>query len=968
MFELETLRLIKKSFRRFLTLTLIVMIGAGFMMGMISTAQIMRESVDIYTDRENLADLQIYSPYGFCHEDYKYLSELDGIESVYASKEIDVIAFKDDDTKFVTKVSELYRKNNGFELESGRMPANSNECVMVHNGTYLELGINDELTLDFGDKDINDYLKNNKFTIVGVFNSPEYLSKLLGSSTMNNETLNTVILIPNSNFIFEYYTTMYLTLDGSKDLVSFSDEYDRFIETKQAEIEATTHQQQQYLKEKMIDSANTELEEKTALLEEMKELGQKELDDAAKQLDDAKVQIAAYEAQLASGQQLINTIQNAINQDKPILDAIYNGTIQVEEGLEDLLALFGFEAHLHSGSAAIEYTSNAYNNAVKQFNSLKAQLENGKKQYENGLKQYNEAKKEFETRVEDGETQLKLAKQKLEELPDAKWIFLDRDKEYASSMFKNTCLQMRNIGIYLPIMFFLVAALVCLTTMKRLVDEQRGQIGIFVALGYDKKQIILKYITYALLASLIGGTIGVILGQLIFPTVLYTVWKLMYNFPPIRIYYPIKYVVLSILSFTLLMCGVTAYVVYDVLKDVPSSLMRPKPPKKGKEILIEKIPFLWHSLSFISKITARNIFRYKARFLMTIIGIAGCTGLLVLGFGIKDSVSDVLEIQYGTIFNHNNVVFLKDTENLEENISILKSNPLNSKISSYMTYMTKVYLDNDDDDTSHVIVIDPQSLELSFNLRKTDKHTHVTMSNDGVIVTERFADKHNIKKGDTIKIESAKGIKAEFTVTDICEMYFQHYIFISDALYESAFDEKTEPKAIAVNTENEESFLNDVAKLKDLSFTNDYASIIKDFDSMIQSLNYIVVVIILVAGALAFVVLMNLTQVNISERVREIATLKVLGFNNKEINMYIFKEILLLSLIGSILGFPLGVIEHRLIMKALTMEMVMFGTNIKPLSYLYAFIITMVFTIIVLMFMRKPLKDVDMVESLKSVE
>lgn len=967
MFELETIRLIKKSFRRFLSLTLIVMIGAGFMMGLISTAQIMRESVDVYTDEKNLADLQIYSPYGFCHEDYEFLSNMDGVESVYASKEIDVLAHKDEESSFVTKVSELYRKNNGIVLEAGRMPTNNTECLMVHNGTYLELGIGDQLTFEFEDKDINDYLKNDTYTIVGVFNSPEYLSKLLGPSTLNNETLNTIVLIPNSNFIFEYYTTMYLTLDGSKDLVSFSSEYDKYIKTKETEIENSTKQQQDYLKGKMIETANNELEEKTALLEEMKEKGQEELDNAARQLEEAKAQIATYEAQLASGQQLINTLQNAINNDKPILDEIYNDTVLIEHGIEEVLSLFGFDVDIHFGSAAFDYTSNAYNDAVRQFNSLKAQLENGKRQYESGLQQYEKAKKEFDDKIEEANTQLKLARQQLDELPEAKWIFLDRDKEYASSMFKNTCNQMRNIGIYLPIMFFLVAALVCLTTMKRLVDEQRGQIGVFVALGYNKKQIIMKYITYALLASLIGGIIGIAIGQPLFPSVIYRVWKLMYNFPPIKIYYPIKYVLLSLLSFAVLMCGVTAYVVHDVLKDVPSALMRPKAPKKGKEILLEKIPFLWHALSFISKITARNLFRYKARFLMTVIGIAGCTGLLLLGFGIKDSVSDVLEIQYGDIFNHSNVIFLNSSENLDENMNILKSNPNNSQITSYMTYMTKVYL-SDEDDTAHIIAINPNDLEQSFNLRKTDKHTHISLSDDGVIVTERFADKHNLKKGDTIKIESAKGIKADFTISEICEMYFQHYIFISDSLYENSFDEKLDPKAITVQTENQESLLNDLNKLKDHSFESNYANIIRDFGSMIQALNYIIVVIIVVAGALAFVVLMNLTQVNISERVREIATLKVLGFNNHEINMYIFKEILLLSFIGAILGFPVGIIEHRLIMKALTMEMIMFGTKLRPISFLFAFIITMAFTIIVLMFMKKPLKEVDMVESLKSVE
>ena len=967
MFELETIRLIRKTFRRFLTLTLIVMIGAGFMMGMISTAQIMRESVDAYTDESNLADIQIYSSYGFCKEDYAFLSNLDEIESVYASKEIDVYLHTEDESKYVVKVSELYRKNNSIELVEGRMPQNNNECLVIKHGAFNGIHLNETIRIDYDDKDISDYLKNNEYTVVGSFMSPEYLSNILGSSTLNNETLNSIILVPNGNFIFDYYTTMYLTLKGSKETVSFSKEYDKFIKEKEIQLENSSLVQQDFLKNQMLENAKEELEKNTELLEEMEELGQKELDDAARQLEDARTQIASYEAQLASAGQLINTLQNAINQDKPIIDEIYNDAILIENGIEDVLSLFGFEAHIHGAEAAYNYSANAYNDAVKQYNSLKAQLENGKRQYENGLKQYEEAKKEFDERIEDGKHQLKLAQQQLEELPEAKWMFLDRDKEYSSSMFKNTCNQMANIGIYLPIMFFLVAALVCLTTMKRLIDEQRGQIGIYVALGFNKTQITLKYITYALLASLIGGIIGIAIGQLIFPSVIYRVWEMMYKFPPIKIYYPIKYVILSLSLFIILMCSVTAYVVHSVLKDVPAALMRPKAPKKGKEIIIEKIPIVWNSLSFISKITARNIFRYKARFFMTVLGIAGCTGLLLLGFGIKDSVNDVLDIQYGQIFNHNNVVFLNSSENIDENVAILKSDPSNDKVSPYMTFMTRVYLGTHED-TAHVIAANPQDFDLSFAIKKTDKHTPIKLTNEGVIVTERFADKHNLKKGDTIKIESAKGIKAEFVIVDICEMYFQHYIFMTDSLYESSFNEKLDPKAIAINNNDEEFLLNDTTKLKDFSFYQHFASIIAEFESMIQALNYIIVVVIIVAGALAFVVLMNLTQVNISEREREIATLKVLGFNNHEINMYIFKEIILLSLIGSIIGFPLGIIEHRFIMKTLTMEMIMFGINIKPLSYVFAFIITIVFTIIVLMFMKKPLKDVDMVESLKSVE
>ncbi len=962
-FRLETFRLIGKTYKRFLSLTLIVFIGAGFMMGLMSTPQIMRESVDSYYDEYNLQDLVIYSPYGFCNEDYQALKNADGVETVYASKEIDVHGTDKNGVIKVIRVSELSKNINNFHLLSGRLPQSKNECLYFYNDFGAEYGLGDKFVLDYGNNDINDYLSENEFTVVGLVESPQYLGKMYGASNFNNEEIEGIIMVPNVNFISNYFTTMYVTLDGASRLLSDTEAYDRYIEENKVDLENVISAQQPYLRNKLIAEATEQLEDKEDLFEQMKAEGQKQLDDAKKQLDEAGVQIASYEAQLNVLNGVIRSLESSL---KDAYASIYGFTLDVEEGISDVLNFFGLNG-FNAASAAMEYTYNEYVKAINQFNSLSGQLSYAKSQYTEGLLEYEKAKIEYESRIGEAEEELKSARHQLENLPKSEWIMLDRSLIYAQIMYRNNTQQMQSIGIYMPMMFFLVAALVCLTTMKRLVDEQRGQIGIYVALGYSNAQIIGKYVTYALLASLCGGIIGSIIGQMLFPSVIYNTWRMAYYLPKIKVAFPIKNLLLSVGSFAGLICGITAFVVNNIIKDTPASLMRPVAPKKGKELMIEKITFLWNAFSFTSKITARNIFRYKSRFLMTIAGIAGCTALLIMGFGIKDSVSDVVYVQSRDIFTYDYAVTFEGSEYVESALERLNSNPHVKQAVEYGTYVTRVYMDGQEA-TANTIVIDPKESQNMFNLRETDKKTPIKIGNDGVIVSEKFAKNHDLKKGDTITIESGSRIKQDVTISNICEMYFQHYVFMSEDLYKNVFDEELDYNKITIKVDEDYDLYPEIKTFEGFANMSSTSESMQKYGTLIDALNLIIIVIILVAGSLAFVVIVNLTQVNISERIREIATLKVLGFNNREVNTYIFKEIILLSLIGCVVGIPIGIVEHKFIMSVLNIEMIMYGNRIKFVSYIYAMIITIVFTIIVLMFMRKPLREVDMVESLKSVE
>ena len=717
---------------------------------------------------------------------------------------------------------------------------------------------------------------------------------------------------------------------------------------------------------KDLESERSQLEKQlaTASGDQMQQITQR--------LTEIENELAVVETRIDLNNQLLDSLKAAgvssdgdIDQSIKELDDKYGGSIEAE--YQRMSRIQQQKLIYDALQREMDLANTAINTARNEINSVSSQLASGKREYEEGLKQYQQGVIEFNIEMEKAEAEIRKAYQDLEELPEAKWIILDRDSQYSNFMFANNAKQMGAIGYSLPVLFYLVAALVCMTTMTRLVDEQRGQIGIFRALGFSNAQIIWKYVSYGLLATLIGSFIGIFVGMAIFPTVIYNAWRLMYDLPKLTLLFPVQFVIICILAFSLLVSIVTSLVVKGTIREMPSQLMRPKAPKNARKVFLEYIGFIWDRLSFTSKITARNLIRYKARFFMTVIGVAGCTSLLVVGWGIRDSISDVVALQFGRIFNHNYIVNLENDNNITEIRSILDEDLDNEYIAPYMAYNSMAYLEKDEK-TINVVVVDAREGNDVFKLFATDKKSELRIKNNGVIVTEKFAENYGVEAGDYITIESRNGIKKQVKVNEICEMYFQHYLFISEDYYRSIFDEPVHYTNIAVKNTGSSDFIDQLKQTDGVLSIANYNNVVEQFNIMISALNYIIAVIIMTAGSLAFVVLINLTQVNISERIREIATLKVLGFRTGEVESYIFKEIMLLSVIGGLLGLPLGVVEHRFIMGVINMEMIMFGMNVKPISFVFAYGLTLVFTLIVLLMTKKPLKKVEMIESLKSVE
>ena len=510
--------------------------------------------------------------------------------------------------------------------------------------------------------------------------------------------------------------------------------------------------------------------------------------------------------------------------------------------------------------------------------------------------------------------------------------------------------------------------------MTRLVEEQRSEIGTLRALGYTKWQCTSKYLFYAISATLIGIVVGSLLGLSSFPLIIYHAWRMMYILPPIRFVVPSGLISLTAMVFILAMSITTWFACKADTQDVPSQLMRPKAPPMGKKTFLENIPFVWNRLSFTDKVTMRNIFRYKKRFFMTIIGVAGCTALMLIGFGIRDSISNMVDINFKEIIQYDGMVSFEDDASEQVKTEALREiqsteNVTDAKVG--FVYTTKTY-DDKVDETASVHVFDPKEINHEFNLRTRIDHKPISLTDDGVIINEKLAENLGVHVGNKITIEDADGNPHEVNVSGITEMYVNHFVFMSRRYYKEVFGKEAGSNIIYLSTTGDDAaqklLANEISTMQGVEGISLYSGLLDNFNSMVKGLNGIIWVLIVSSMLLAFVVLSNLITVNISERQREIATLKVLGFRRAEVKKYIFKENNLLAGIGGIVGIPVGIALHRYIMRTVEMNYLMFGRNIEWMSFFYAFVLTILFSVIVNRMMTKRLNDIRMVESLKSVE
>ena len=547
---------------------------------------------------------------------------------------------------------------------------------------------------------------------------------------------------------------------------------------------------------------------------------------------------------------------------------------------------------------------------------------------------------------------------------ESKWYITGRNSEVTGySTLENQYFQVTTIATIIPLIFVSIVFLMSSNTMSRMINEERTEMGTFSSLGISNTRIIINYLSYVLSGTIIGAVIGYMIGTFFIPPLVYNIFQ--FHIPNLEYYFDINLFIACLLVAIILMTIVTIYNSYKEVKQKPATLLRPASPKSGKAIFLEKIKFFWSKLSFSSKITTRNIFRYKKRVFMTLIGSAGCTCLIFLGFALRDSVNGVGDKQYGEIFEYDNMLVLNN------NIKTIKQTNIKDMIKNPLLFNQYSYdLKYGEDDSLSAYVLIPSKMktfEEYFNLLDYKSGKKLKLNNDGVIITPKIADKLELEVGDKLTIQSINGEEKKVKIKGIAENYISNYIYISKDLYETLFNEEITYNMIASNN-NSKTKAKDILNSGSVMTINFSDDLMESANKEIKGLNNIVVLIVVVSSMLALTVLYNLTSINISEREREIATLKVLGFNGRESNEYIYRETLVIVIIGIIVGLVIAVPLHRVITGFIEGDDMMFLKNVKVLSFVFASMLTLIFALIMQLVTYFKLKKVDMIESLKSVE
>lgn len=1106
---------IRKSLGRFLSILFIVALGVAFFSGIRASEPSMRITGDRYFDQEELMDIQALSTFGITDDDIDAIEAVEGVERVEGAYSADMLC-ETKKKQYVFHVMSLPENMNHVTVSEGRLPKKIGECLVDDDMGYK---VGDTITLKSGTDDpISDTLKQEKYKVVGIGNSPCYISFGRGSTTIGSGSVSGFLFVPAKTFALDVFTEAYVQVEGAENLIAYTEEYDKKIETVLDRIEEITGERGRIRKQEIVDDAQAEIDDAKAELEEGKLKAQEELDDAKAQIDDGEAKLTEAKQQIADGKSQISSAKTTLNSKddelteaktkyssglkkwqegteayeaglaqfeaaKPeALEEIAKGEagleayrkqldeakkgaqgklkelegqlayiMSLEPGPEDedyeelhqkweeqygasieqletgisevnkeletletqeqdyqskLTALNNSKAELAAKEQQLADTKAALDSSKQQLSDAYSQIESGKGQLASGWAQidekeqelasgeaeiaesettledakveYEEGKKEAEEEITDGEAKIADAEEELAEIEDPKWYVYDRSNLPEHDGYGENADRMRAIGKVFPVIFFLVAALISLTSMTRMVEEQRTQIGTMKAIGYSKWAIVSKYLSYALLATAGGSIIGVLIGEKVLPFIIIYAYGIMYqHIPEILVPYDWAYAIEASIAAVACTMFATVFSCYRELGEQPAALMRPPAPKIGKRVLLEYVGVIWKRLNFTWKSTIRNLMRYKKRFFMTIFGIGGCMALMLVGYGIRDSVFEIADIQYTEIQTYDGNLILKENLSEDEHQELTDSLEQNQDIARFIdAYMKNLVLTKDGHERETYVMVlgQPKDSEkyVHFHDRKTKEAYE--LSDDGAIISEKTAKLLNAKVGDTISIKDENEGNKEIVIQNICENYMGHYLYMTPKYYEKVYGEKPEYNTVLFSVQDsytrqqmEEAGEKILARdeVLSLSYMKD---IEKRLNDMLKSLNLVIIVLIVSAGMLAFVVLYNLNTINIAERKRELATLRVLGFYNPEVAAYVYRENILLTLIGTIVGAGLGKILHLFIIETVEVPAAMFGRIINLPSYIYSFLFTILFSMIVNGVMYFKLRKIDMVESLKSIE
>lgn len=1002
-----TVREIRESLGRYMAILAIVALGVGFFVGLKVTRPAMLDAAGRYLEEKELYDLRLISTLGFDETDVEQAARQEGVKAAEGEISIDFLAQQEDGTENVLRAHSMLRVQNQAEVTLGRKPRYGNEC-MADAQAYGRDAIGKTIRVSENNgQDTKDTLRYQEYTIVGLCNSSYYINFERGTTSLGNGKIKGFVYIPEEGFDTDYYTDLYLRLDQQFPL--YSEEYEELIEAAKGWAEPYCEElgRERYLRiqedarwqiqdgerelERQTREAEREIEDAEAELAE----GEAELADAQAQIDDGWRQIregraeiaensgklADSRAELADGQSQINDGMKELEEKKQEAQEL---TGEEREAMEGGLKLAeaqvkGRQAQVQAGQAQADMgqaqMDAAQANIARQEEKLrKAQeeLEDGRAELADGRAELADARKELEEETAKAEKELADARKELAELEEPDTYVLTRDENIGYACFENDSDIVEAVAGVFPIFFFLVAALVCITTMTRMVEEGRTQIGVMKALGYGQGAIMGKYLFYSGSAAVIGGTVGFLAGSLVFPKVIWAAYGMMYRAGSLKLSLHWGYALAGLIASAVCSMGSTVITCRYELGSMAAQLMRPKAPKSGKRILLERVPFIWNHMKFLVKVSARNIFRYKQRFFMMVFGIGGCTALLLTGFGLKDSIKSLTDSQYTRIQTADMTVLFAEPYGRTDAEGFARGVEENGGVYT-VVFEESADAGKDGLSKSATLVIPRQPEEIGAYL---DLHTPegapLSWPEAGeTILTQKLADRIGARPGDQVTLEDEEHRELTVTVSGVSENFIDSFIYLSPATWQQQTGEEPEYRSAYVALPEGTDVHAAAAALmdeEDVASVSVYADMETRMESMIQSLDYVVLLIIVCAGALAFIVLYNLTNINITERLREIATIKVLGFYARETAQYVFRENHILTAIGALAGLVMGKYLHRFVMDKIDVDMVAFDVRIAPLSVVYSVALTFLFAAVVNRVMRRKLDGINMAESMKSIE
>lgn len=995
----STLREIKGSFSRWIAILAICTLGVGFFCGLKICKEAFLLTGNTFMSENHFFDFELVSTLGLEEKDVEKFQSMDGIDTARGSYSSDALfTVADGDSESVAKFHALIDDMNTPALDAGRLPVSSNECVA--DGRYFtEDDIGKKINIcDTNKKDTRELFAHDEYEIVGLCESPLYLNFERGSTSLGNGSVAAYFYIPLDGWDSEVYTEIYLRLDDPGFV--YSDEYKENADAMEKKLETA-----------LESCANSRYDE--ILADARKELADAEdkLADAKKELKDAEKEIADGERKIADGEKELNDNEKKLKSAKSKLydsksdyakavsdfndqkSSAYSQLIEQKAQIDALFGSEGYEQALAQYNAAKVQTDAQLEAAEAQLSSAAQQLKDAEREIElaydkisDGRRELADSRKELEDgrkeledgkiEVSDAQIEIDDARKELDDVENPKTYVLGRDTNIGYVCFDNDTSIVDSIARVFPVFFFLVAALVCMTTMTRMIDEQRTQIGVLKALGYSKGKILGKYVFYSGSASLVGGLIGFFGGSFLFPDVIWTAYGMMYDFADLIFVLNPTLGILSIAAAMLCCVGTTIFCCYAELSNVPAELIRPKAPALGKRILLERIPFVWNRLKFLHKVCLRNIFRYKKRFLMMVLGICGCTALLITAMGLSDSIKNVISVQYDEIFHNDYSVTFDKGLTEDEETEFTEKNSEYAESSLFLNTLSVDAHVGSQIKSVNMIVADPDDPISDFITLKNDAGLLDYPTADGTcIINENLGQTLGLNVGDILTVYDSDMREMELDITAMCENHVYNYVYITFDTYEQNWGVAEINTAFVIARETDAEFEVDyhaqAAKLMDSRHVSS-VSITQDMrdrvNNMMTSLDYIIALVMACAGALAFIVLYNLTNINITERIREIATIKVLGFYPGETNAYVFRENIVLTAISALVGIPVGKWFHSFVMNEIQIDLLSFDIHIEPMSYIISVAMTFVFALIVNFAMYFRLEKINMAESLKSIE